>query len=139
MGTIAEMVAPRHSTPEPETPTAAEPRNLLREFKSTPPNTCTASLQWAILHWNIPVNPSACCNWHYNIDIAIRLLTLRKASPCRPTWSPLDDWQCERCLSMNHSVVEVCDVCRQHRTTRASSPASPSSSFSADYLRHASL
>lgn len=87
---------------------------LLGGFKTTPPNTCTASLHWAMLHWNIPMKSSMCCPWHNALQVAMRLLSIRESSPCTWKWNPLSGWQCGRCGSMNHEVSECCDMCREH-------------------------
>jgi len=90
-------------------------RSCLAHFASTPPKTCTVSLQWAMLHWNIPANHKSCCPWHNSLTVALRLLSLRETTPCNTRWSPLSGWQCERCGSMNHEAIDSCDMCREPR------------------------
>jgi len=99
----------------PASPQGAQIRSLLGRYQSTPPNTCTVSLQWALLHWNIPVNSRMCCPWHNALTVALRLLSLRESTPCNHRWKPLGGWQCRRCGSMNHEAIDACDMCRETR------------------------
>lgn len=88
---------------------------LLGTFDTTPPSTCTTSLQWAMLHWNIPMSAKACCPWHNSLQVGARLIALRDATECAWTWKPLSGWQCRACASMNHDDCEACDICRRKR------------------------
>lgn len=107
----------------PRTVRAHQVRSLLIDFACTPPSTCTMSLQWAMLHWNIPVSASTCCQWHHALEVAVRLLSMRSGSECKRRWSPLVGWQCSRCQSMNHEDIGACDLCRQGRYAASGGPS----------------
>jgi hypothetical protein len=92
----------------------AVPRGSSKPFTSA---GLGPSLEWVMRHWSLPRVTSSCCPFHVAVQVAQTVVEREMSSPCEPSWSPLNDWQCGHCSALNDRSVSRCDLCFESWTT----------------------
>lgn len=109
-------------------PTVGRPSQpMVRRFAATSVVSLSVSLEWALLHCNMPQIRGTCCSWHAAVTAAMRELEHHPFTNCDPKWIPLSEWQCSVCLALNLSDNPVCDMCCQGKPTKSAAKGSTGS------------